>query len=83
MQRGEKASSSSARKKRSSNRKVGQANADRLASQYIANPHLIKGHKYDLRVYALVTCLDPLRVGVTDPGLCIQGRSRQVLFDAL
>ena len=35
---------------------------DRLASQYIAKPHLIKGHKYDLRVYALVTCLDPLRV---------------------
>jgi hypothetical protein len=31
-------------------------------SEYIANPHLIRGYKYDIRVYACVTCLDPLRV---------------------
>ena len=60
----ERVSSWLARKKKSSNRRVIEADTDRLASQYITNPHLIKGHKYDLRVYALVTCLDPLRVGL-------------------
>jgi hypothetical protein len=30
-----------------------------LASQYIANVHLINGYKYDMRIYACVTCLDP------------------------
>ena len=36
--------------------------SDYLVSEYIPNPHLIKGYKYDIRVYACVTCLDPLRV---------------------
>lgn len=42
---------------------------DLLASEYIKNPHLIKGHKYDLRVYVLVTCADPLRIFVFKEGL--------------
>lgn len=40
-----------------------------LASQYIKHPHLINGHKYDLRVYVLITCADPLRVFVYKEGL--------------
>jgi len=35
-----------------------------LVSQYIANPHLIKGYKYDIRFYVLVTCVDPLKVKI-------------------
>jgi hypothetical protein len=33
-----------------------------LASQYIANPFLVHGYKFDLRIYVLVRCCDPLRV---------------------
>lgn len=40
-----------------------------LASKYVARPHLINGFKYDLRVYVLVTCYDPLRVYVYNNGL--------------
>ena len=29
---------------------------------YIANPHLINNFKYDLRVYVVITSVDPLRV---------------------
>ncbi len=40
-----------------------------LASKYVANPHLINGFKYDLRVYVLVTSFDPLRIYVYNDGL--------------
>ena len=40
-----------------------------LVSKYVANPHLINGFKYDLRVYVLVTCFDPLRIYVFNDGL--------------
>lgn len=40
-----------------------------LASRYVANPHLINDLKYDLRVYVLVTCFDPLRVYMYKDGL--------------
>jgi tubulin polyglutamylase TTLL4 len=40
-----------------------------LIMEYIYNPHLINGFKYDLRVYVLISCFDPLRVYMYKDGL--------------
>ena len=40
-----------------------------VVSQYVSNPHLINGFKYDLRIYCLVTCYDPLKVYIFKEGL--------------
>lgn len=40
-----------------------------LASEYIHNPHLIDGYKYDLRLYILISSYDPLRVYLYSDGL--------------
>jgi tubulin polyglutamylase TTLL4 len=40
-----------------------------VVCQYISNPHLINGFKYDLRIYCLVTCYDPLKVYIFKEGL--------------
>lgn len=40
-----------------------------LISEYIANPHLINGFKYDLRLYVFVSCYDPLRIYLYKDGL--------------
>ncbi|KRX02782.1 hypothetical protein PPERSA_02272 [Pseudocohnilembus persalinus] len=50
------------------NSKVKQ-DADCLICEYVANPHLIDGLKYDLRIYVLVTSYNPLRVYIFEEGL--------------
>jgi len=50
---------------------INEINVDDLSviSRYITNPLLINSHKFDLRIYALVTCYEPLRVYVYKEGL--------------
>ncbi|KAG1659829.1 hypothetical protein FOA52_003772 [Chlamydomonas sp. UWO 241] len=40
-----------------------------VAQHYLPEPYLINGFKFDLRIYALVVCVDPLRVFVYKEGL--------------
>ena len=45
-------------------------NTNYLVSEYINDPHLINGFKYDLRIYVLVTNYDPLKIYMYKEGLC-------------
>ena len=40
-----------------------------IVSRYVANPLLINGVKFDIRIYVAITSLDPLRIYVYNEGL--------------
>jgi hypothetical protein len=40
-----------------------------LVSEYIHNPFLIDGYKFDLRIYVALTSINPLRIYIYDEGL--------------
>jgi tubulin polyglutamylase TTLL4 len=40
-----------------------------IVSKYISKPHLIRGFKYDLRVYVCVTSFEPLKIYLFKEGL--------------
>ena len=47
----------------------GYKTAPVVAQRYLTKPFLIDGFKFDLRIYALVLCADPLRIFVFNDGL--------------
>ena len=40
-----------------------------VVCRYISNPLLVNQHKFDLRIYVLLTSVDPLRIYVYNEGL--------------
>lgn len=40
-----------------------------LVSKYLSKPHLLRGYKYDLRLYVVVTCYEPLKAYLFQDGL--------------
>lgn len=40
-----------------------------LVQKYLSKPHLLRGYKYDMRLYVLVTCFEPLKVYIFEQGL--------------
>lgn len=44
-------------------------NENMIMQSYIANPMLIEGFKFDLRIYVVMSCCDPLTLHIFDEGI--------------
>ncbi|KAI3382568.1 hypothetical protein SNEBB_003718 [Seison nebaliae] len=42
---------------------------NQIVQEYIDKPLLIEGHKFDIRIYCLITCCDPLKIFIYNQGL--------------
>ena len=51
-----------------------------LAQRYLTRPALIKGHKFDMRVYILLTGVNPLRVFIYRDGVVRWGQNYEQCF---
>ncbi len=40
-----------------------------MVSEYVYNPLLVNGLKFDMRIYVGITCYNPLRIYIYDNGL--------------
>ena len=40
-----------------------------VVQRYLKNPYLLDGHKFDFRIYVLITSCDPLRIFVYNDGM--------------
>lgn len=40
-----------------------------LVSKYLSKPHLLRGYKYDMRIYIVVTSFEPLKAYIFENGL--------------
>ena len=38
-------------------------------SEYVANPLLLNGYKFDMRIYVVITCINPLKIYIYEEGL--------------
>lgn len=53
-----------------------KSNERMICQVYVSKPYLIDGYKFDLRIYALITSCDPLRIYVYNDGLARFATSR-------
>ena len=45
------------------------SNSNYVVSEYISNPLLLNGYKFDMRIYVAITCINPLRIYIYEEGL--------------
>mmetsp|Transcript_81948 Transcript_81948/g.113427 ORF Transcript_81948/g.113427 Transcript_81948/m.113427 type:complete len:161 (+) Transcript_81948:173-655(+) len=48
---------------------IPQKNSQYIVSEYIDNPLLFNGYKFDLRIYVALTSINPLRIYIYEEGL--------------
>jgi tubulin polyglutamylase TTLL5 len=54
-----------------------------IAQKYMKNPMLYKGFKFDLRIYALVTNMNPLELFIYKEGMFYKFRFRSYIIRTL